>query len=144
LPGGDRLSHRGSAPGTADIQQQLARDLGLSGALIVVTPQDAAHLDAKKVLAMFEQMSVPVIGGVENMSRLVCPSCQSLVDVFPPVAAERSIWAAGVERLVGIPFTPLVAGERGRPLMVKHPQSQEALALTALARIVRSWAEASG
>ncbi len=131
-------------PGTADIQQQLARHLGLSGALIVVTPQDAAHLDAKKVLAMFEQMSVPVIGGVDNMSGLVCPSCQSLVDVFPPVAAERSIWAAGVERLVGIPIHPLVAGERGRPLMVEHPQSQEAVALTALARIVRSWAEATG
>lgn len=127
-------------PGTADIQQQLTRHLDVAGTLVVVTPQDAAHLDAKKVLAMFEQVSVPVIGGVENMSGLLCPSCQSPVDVFPRVALERSIWAMGVERLAQIPIHPFVAGERGRPLLVEHPESQQAEALRTLARRVRSWA----
>ncbi len=131
-------------PGTADVQQQLVHHLGISGALVVVTPQDAAHLDAKKVLAMFKQMAVPVIGGVENMTGLVCPSCHSSIDVFPAVDPERSIWAAGVERLAGIPIHPVVAGERGRPLLVEHPESEHAAAVMALASRVRSWAERTG
>ena len=128
-------------PGTADIQQQLARHLDLSGALVVVTPQDAAHLDAKKVLAMLEQTSVPVIGGVENMAGLLCPSCQTHVDVFPPVAQDRSIWAAGVERLASIPIHPFVAGEQGRPLLVEHPDSRPATAIRLLARRLKAWAD---
>lgn len=116
-------------PGTADVQQELASHLHISGALVVVTPQDAAHLDAKKVLAMFEQTSVPVIGGVENISGLLCPTCQTAIDVFPPVAPERSIWAMGVERLTSIPIHPFVAGERGRPLLVEHLESQQATAI---------------
>lgn len=127
-------------PGTADIQQQLAAKLQLSGALVVVTPQDAAHLDAKKVLAMFEQSSVPIIGAVENMSGLKCPCCQARIDVFPPVAPERSIWAAGVERLIAIPIHSRVGGERGRPLLVEHPGSQEAEEFRVLARRLKSWA----
>jgi ATP-binding protein involved in chromosome partitioning len=57
-------------PGTADVQQHLARELGLSGAVVVVTPQDVAHLDAKKVLTLLAQANVPVLGGVENMAAL--------------------------------------------------------------------------
>ncbi len=128
-------------PGTADIQQQMARHLDLSGALVVVTPQDAAHLDAKKVLAMFEQSSVPIIGGVENMSGLLCPCCGSLIEVFSPVAPARSIWAAGVDRLAGIPIHAAVAGDDGRPLLVEHPGSAEAEAFRTLARRLKSWAE---
>ena len=113
-------------PGTADIQQQLSRRLRLAGALIVVTPQDAAHLDAKKVLTMFEQLAVPVVGGVENMSGLTCPCCGHVMELFEPVARERSIWATGVERLVQIPVHRSVAGSGGRPLLVEHPESAEA------------------
>ena len=111
-------------PGTADIQQQLARHLDLSGALVLL-----------------EQTSVPIIGGVENMSGLLCPSCQTVVDVFPPVAPERSVWATGVERLASIPIHPFVSGERGRPLLVEHPESPQATAMRLLARRLRSWAD---
>lgn len=128
-------------PGTADIQQQLMRRFPFAGALIVVTPQDAAHLDAKKVLAMFEQSSVPVIGGVENLSGLVCPHCDNVIDVFEPVAPERSIWAAGVDRVIQVPIHPSVAGPGGRPLLVERPDGREADAFRALARYVKSWAE---
>ena len=62
-------------PGTADVQQLVAQRLGLDGALVVVTPQDVAHLDAKKVIAMFGQTGVAVVGAVENMSGLACPHC---------------------------------------------------------------------
>ena len=112
-------------PGTADVQQ-LARRLPLAGALVVVTPQDAAHLDAKKVLAMFEQLAVPVVGGVDNMSGLTCSCCGHVMEVFELVAPERAIWATGVERLVQIPVHRSVAGSGGRPLLVEHPESAEA------------------
>jgi ATP-binding protein involved in chromosome partitioning len=127
-------------PGTADIQQQLSRRLLLAGALIVVTPQDAAHLDAKKVLTMFDQSSVPVIGGVENMSGLVCPCCGNHIQVFDPVAHERSIWTAGVDRLVQIPIHRAIGGDAGRPLLVEHPESAEAEAFRTLARRLQAWA----
>lgn len=127
-------------PGTADIQQQLARRLELSGAVVVVTPQDAAHLDAKKVLAMYEQSSVPIIGGVENMSGLLCSCCGTFLEVFPPVVPARSIWAAGIDRLAEIPMHAAVAGGEGRPLLVEHPGSAEAEAFRTLARRLKSWA----
>ena len=122
-------------PGTADLQQRLAKEMPLTGALVVVTPQDVAHLDAKKVLAMFGQIGLTVVGGVENMAGLVCPSCKSTVDVFARVDESRSIWATGVPRLVSIPLDPEMgaSAERGVPAVVARPESAEAAAFQELA-----------
>ncbi len=115
-------------PGTADIQQHVISLLEPSGALIVVTPQDLAHLDAKKVISMFRESNVPVLGGIENMGPLTCPHCHGDVEVFPSVKDSRSIWPAGVEKLVELPFDPAVAqlAERNRPLLVADPQGEHA------------------
>ena len=123
-------------PGTADLQQQLMKRVQLDGVLIVVTPQDVAHLDAKKVIDLCTRMGVRVIGGVENMSGLSCPTCDERIDVFPRVSRERSIWAAGIERLAEIPLDPEVAraGDEGRPLLASHPGSPQAAAIRALAQ----------
>lgn len=104
-------------PGTADVQQGLLKVLPLTGVMIVVTPQDVAHLDAKKVLNMYRRAGVRVIGGVENMSGLVCPHCHELVDLYPRVPDERSLWAMGVEAIGKIPFDPAmgIAGDAGTP-----------------------------
>lgn len=104
-------------PGTADLQQRLAAQVPLAGAVIVVTPQDAAHLDAKKVVAMLRQQRVPILGAVENMAGLDCPSCGHHLDVLPVVDDDRSIWAAGVPRLGSLPLDPAIAAasESGRP-----------------------------
>ncbi len=106
-------------PGTADVQQHLVLELGLSGALLVVTPQDVAHLDAKKVLAMLAQAKVPLLGGVENMAPFTCPSCGTAMELFPPTPYDRSIWALGVRRLASIPFTVGLAraASEGSPLV---------------------------
>lgn len=126
-------------PGTADLQQGLSRSFGLTGALIVVTPQDVAHLDGRKALAMFRQSGVPVIGGVENMTGLSCPHCSGDVEVFPRVPEERSIWAAGIERLASIPLEPAVssAGEMGIPIVVRDPESPVSAAIRGLAAGLR-------
>jgi ATP-binding protein involved in chromosome partitioning len=122
-------------PGTADLQQQLMKRVPLDGVLMVVTPQDVAHLDAKKVLDLCKRMGVRVIGGVENMSGLRCPTCDELIDVFPRVSDDRSIWTAGVDQLAVIPLDPEVAraGDEGRPLLVSNPSSPQASAMRALA-----------
>jgi ATP-binding protein involved in chromosome partitioning len=60
-------------PGTADVQQLLLRQLRPSGALVVVGPQDVAHLDAKRVLELLAGLEVRVLGGVENLAELACP-----------------------------------------------------------------------
>ena len=110
-------------PGTADLQQLVARHLGLAGVLMIVTPQDVAHLDAKKALSMYRANGVPILGGVENMAGFVCPCCGTETDLFPPCPPERSIWTTGVERLVSIPMQPAVAqaGEDGRPVVLADP-----------------------
>lgn len=95
-------------PGTADLQQQLMRRTKLDGVLLVVTPQDVAHLDAKKVLDLCRRVNVPVMGAVENMSGFVCPHCGERTEIFPRVGRERSIWALGVTKLAELPFDPKI------------------------------------
>lgn len=100
-------------PGTADLQQQLLSVVSLDGAIVVVGPQDVAHLDARKFLDFLRDAGVPILGGIENMSGLLCPHCGERVEVFPPVAAERSIWSEGAAVLGRIPLDPeLAAVER--------------------------------
>jgi len=115
-------------PGTADVQQHMVDLLRPAGALLVVGPQDLAHLDAKKVLSMFREAGVPVLGGVENMHDLVCPHCQGEIEVFPAVSDARAIWSAGVEQLATLPFNPGLshAAERGTPLLISEPDGAQA------------------
>jgi ATP-binding protein involved in chromosome partitioning len=103
-------------PGTADLQQQLLNVVSLDGAVIVVGPQDVAHLDARKFLEFLRDAGVPVLGAIENMSGLVCPHCGERIDVFTPATAARSIWADGVAQLGPIPLDPGL----GKPDGVAH------------------------
>lgn len=93
-------------PGTADLQQALFGVVALAGAVVVVGPQDVAHLDARKFLDFLRGADVPVLGGVENMSGLVCPHCGGRIDVFAPAAADRAIWSDGVPLLGRVPLDP--------------------------------------
>jgi ATP-binding protein involved in chromosome partitioning len=101
-------------PGTADLQQQLFATVELAGAIVVVGPQDAAHLDARKLLAMLREAGINVLGAVENMRGLRCPHCGELVDVFAPVAADRSILRE-LPLLGSIPLDPGFAQLNGVP-----------------------------
>ena len=101
-------------PGTADLQQHVFTSMDLAGAIIVVGPQDAAHLDARKVLSLLRDADVPVLGAVENMRGLRCPHCGETLDVFPPVSADRSLLTE-VELLVSIPLDPAFARLNGIP-----------------------------
>jgi ATP-binding protein involved in chromosome partitioning len=122
-------------PGTADLQQHLLGLLRPTGAIIVVSPQDVAHLDARKALDLLSRAQVPILGGVENFATLACPHCGRPVEVFPQVPQPRSIWAAGVPLLGRVPVDPSVAaaGDGGRPLLIDRPASPSARALREVA-----------
>ncbi|MGH2812810.1 MAG: P-loop NTPase [Actinomycetota bacterium] len=122
-------------PGTGEVVQHLLRRVSLSGALVVVTPQDVAHLDARKAVTMYRSAGVKVVGGVENMSGLICPHCGDRVEIFPSVSPERSVWKMGVEQLGRVPMDPgvAVAGDAGRPFLAEHPNSPSAIALNEIA-----------
>ena len=125
-------------PGASEVQQQLLSLLRPSGALIVVSPQDVAHLDAKKVLDLLQRLGIPVLGGFENFSALDCPHCGEPIEVFPTVAPERSIWSLGIDRLGRLPLDPTVAraAETGRPLVATDPTGPPAMAFHQLATAI--------
>ena len=125
-------------PGTADLQRDLLKVASVSGAIVVVGPQDVSHLDAKKVLAMLEDARVAVLGAVENMAAAPCPHCGAKVAVFPAVRDARSIWALGVDRLGSIPLDAALAhaGDHGVPLLVQEPGSSHGDAFAAIAAAV--------
>ena len=90
-------------PGTGDVQLTLAQKIPLNGAIIVTTPHQLSFADAKRAVAMFEKMNVPVLGMIENMSYFICPSCENQHDIFPrgdnpppiPIIATIPIDASG-------------------------------------------------
>ncbi len=81
-------------PGTGDAQLTVTQRIQLAGAVIVTTPQDVALIDARKGLAMFRKVNVPVIGIVENMSSFVCPHCGETTDIFRKDSGRRDRRAA--------------------------------------------------
>lgn len=125
-------------PGTADVAHILMRELKLTGAIVVVTPQEVAHLDARKAVTMFRRAGIRVLGAVENMSGLVCPTCGERISLFPTVSPARSIWQMEIERLGDVLFSGALgeAAERGVPLTVSAPDSAAAQAFAAIAERV--------
>ena len=115
-------------PGTADLQQQLFRTVELAGAIVVVGPQDAAHLDARKLVTMLRDAGVPILGAVENMRGLSCPHCGEAIDVFPPVAEARSVLRE-IELLGSVPLDPAYARPNGVPEPFARIAERVALAL---------------
>jgi ATP-binding protein involved in chromosome partitioning len=84
-------------PGTSDAQLTLCQAVPLSGTVIISTPQDVALLDAKKGLAMFQKMNVPIIGLIENMSFFECPHCHERSDIFSHGGAEEAAKVLGID-----------------------------------------------
>ncbi len=77
-------------PGTGDAQLTLTQKIHLSGAVIVTTPQDVSLIDARKGLAMFQKVNVPVLGIVENMSYYICPKCGHREEIFKHGGGRRT------------------------------------------------------
>jgi len=131
-------------PGTGDAQLTVAQRVPLAGAVIVSTPQDIALLDARRGVAMFEKVNVPVLGVVENMSVYVCPNCGHAAHPFGHGGARSEAEALGVPCLAEIPLTLGIReqGDLGAPIVVAMPDSAEAKAFLELADAVVTAIEA--
>ncbi|HVV35189.1 MAG TPA: P-loop NTPase [Acidimicrobiales bacterium] len=125
-------------PGTADLQQRATALPGMAGCLVVTTPQDVSHLDARKLLSLLRYRGVRVLGGVENMAAFRCPCCDAEIALFRPTPPDRAIWSASVPNLASIPFHTEVtdADHSGVPVVERAPDSAPASAFADLARHV--------
>jgi ATP-binding protein involved in chromosome partitioning len=123
-------------PGTGDAQLTLAQAVPLAGAIVVSTPQDLALLDARRGLAMFRRVDVPILGLVENMSFFVCPSCGAREDLFGHGGARAEAERLGAPFLGEIPLDPAIrsSSDDGRPITVTDPDGPHAKAYRAAAR----------
>ncbi len=111
-------------PGTSDAQLTICQNVPLSGTVIVTTPQDVALLDAKKGLTMFQNMKVPVIGIIENMSFFSCPHCNERSEIFSHGGGRKAAESLGVNFLGEIPIELKVrsGGDEGKPITVVDPE----------------------
>ncbi|POF63110.1 ATP-binding protein [Novacetimonas maltaceti] len=125
-------------PGTGDAQLTLAQKTALAGAVIVSTPQDIALLDARRGVAMFEKMRVPVLGIVENMSYFCCPNCNHRTELFGHGGARAEAEKTGVPFLGEIPLLADIraSGDNGAPIVIAAPDSAAGKAYRALAHTV--------
>jgi ATP-binding protein involved in chromosome partitioning len=131
-------------PGTGDAQLTMAQATPLAGAVIVSTPQDLALIDARRGVAMFKRVEVPILGLVENMATFVCPHCGQTSDIFGHGGARREAERLGVPFLGEVPLdmTLRETSDAGRPVAAVDPDGPHAQAYRDIARQV--WATLSG
>ena len=125
-------------PGTGEEIQVMVRELPLSGALFVTTPQDLAQMDAERTLSHLREHGVPVIGMIQNMASLTCPHCSQAIDLY---SQSQRLEDAGVRVLGRIPFdTRLsVSADRGLPLVLGDPRGPIAVEFARVGGAVRRW-----
>jgi ATP-binding protein involved in chromosome partitioning len=126
-------------PGTGDAQLTLAQNVPLKGAVIVSTPQDLSLIDARRGLAMFTKVNVPVLGIVENMSYFQCPHCGTRSDIFGHGGARHEAERLGVPFLGEIPLHMAIraTSDSGNPVVASEPDGPHAAIYRAIAAKVR-------
>src|SRR5438105_3003504 len=126
-------------PGTGDAQLTLAQQVPLAGAVIVSTPQDLALIDARRGIAMFRRVDVPVLGLVENMSYFQCPHCGTRSDIFSHGGARREAERLGVPFLGEVPLHMDIRekSDAGLPVVATEPDGAHAVIYREIAAKVR-------
>src|SRR5215831_16976436 len=117
-------------PGTGDAQLSLVQATQVAGAIIVTTPQEASVGDALRGVKMFERVTVPVLGIVENMSWFECPNCGKPSPIFGSGGGERLARELELPLLGQVPLDPrvLAGGDSGTPIAMSTPESPAARA----------------
>jgi ATP-binding protein involved in chromosome partitioning len=115
-------------PGTGDAQLTMAQQVPLKGAVIVSTPQDLALIDARRGVAMFKRVNVPVLGVVENMSYFLCPECGTRSDIFGHGGARHEAERLGVPFLGEVPLHMTIRekSDSGLPVVATEPDGPHA------------------
>ena len=125
-------------PGTGDVQLSLIQLVPVTGAVLVTTPSAVALADVRKAIEMFRQVSVEILGVVENMSYFSCPHCQGKIDVFGHGEGKRIADTYGVPLLGEIEIDPQIriGGDIGAPVALLGPDAPGAKSIYAMARAV--------
>src|SRR5580658_5930210 len=126
-------------PGTGDAQLTVAQQVPLKGAVIVSTPQDLALIDARRGIAMFRRVNVPVLGIVENMSTFICPHCGTRSDIFGHGGARHEAERLDVPFLGEVPLDIVIRekSDAGMPVVATAPDSAHAQVYRDIAARVR-------
>ena len=126
-------------PGTGDAQLTLAQNVPLKGAVIISTPQDLSLIDARRGLAMFKKVNVPVLGIVENMSYFQCPECGTRSDIFGHGGARHEAERLGVPFLGEIPLHMSIrtSSDAGTPVVASEPDGPHAAIYRSIGTKVR-------
>ena len=133
-------------PGTGDAQLTMAQQVPLKGAVIVSTPQDLALIDARRGIAMFRRVNVPVLGIVENMSTFICPHCGTRSDIFGHGGARAEADRLGVPFLGEVPLHMDIRekSDSGQPVVASVPDGPHAQAYREIAARVRDGLQVAG
>ena len=125
-------------PGTGDAQLSLVQSTHVTGALIVTTPQRVATGDALRGVKMFERVSVPVLGIVENMSWFENPATGQPIALFGSGGGQQLADEVGLPLLGQLPIDPRVAegGDTGRPIVAVEPTARISQGFRQLAQTV--------
>lgn len=112
-------------PGTGDVQLTLAQQIPVTGAVVVTTPQQVALVDARKALAMFEKVKIPVMGLVENMSTHICSCCGCEEPIFGEGGGEALAQEKQVPLLAKMLLDATICrdADKGEPTVVAEPES---------------------
>ena len=126
-------------PGTGDAQLTLAQNVPLKGAIIISTPQDLSLIDARRGLAMFKKVNVPVLGIIENMSYFQCPHCGTQSDIFGHGGARHEAERLAVPFLGEIPLHMSIraTSDSGTPVVESEPNGPHAAIYRAIGTKVR-------
>jgi len=132
-------------PGTGDAQLTMAQQVPLKGAVIVSTPQDLALVDARRGIAMFRRVNVPVLGIVENMSYFLCPHCGERSEIFGHGGARAEAERLGVPFLGEVPLDMAIRekSDAGLPVVAAEPDGARAKIFRDIAARVHSGLQAA-
>jgi ATP-binding protein involved in chromosome partitioning len=122
-------------PGTGDISLSMAQSVPVAGAVVVTTPQGVSVSDVRKAVAMFRQLSIPVLGVVENMSYFLCGHCNERTEIFGHGGGARMAEEMGIPFLGEVPIDTRVrtGGDEGKPIVAAAPDAPAAKAFADVA-----------
>ena len=125
-------------PGTGDVQLSLAQLVPVQGAVLVTTPQEVSLADVRRAVAMFEQVKIPVLGVIENMSYFIAPDTGNRYEIFGKGGGQKLCDEFGLNFLGEVPMGMEVreGGDIGIPVVVSFPESLQSIAFDHVAEEV--------
>jgi ATP-binding protein involved in chromosome partitioning len=122
-------------PGTGDVALSLSQTVAVAGAIVVTTPQQVSLADSRRAVRMYQKLSIPTLGIVENMSYYACPNCHHESDLFGFGGGEQIALSLDVPFLGRLPVYPAISlgSDRGIPIVIAEADSPAARAFAQVA-----------